>query len=435
MALRYFDRNGATAGFGTLTGAWDTTTASWSTSSAGTATPAAFTFTAEDTAQFGATGATSTAGTATIAAALNVTVNAVVKQTTGGQLIAAGAGGGITFAGSAPQIASTFDWASPLRFSCPITAAGDLSIAGGWVRFPQNVTIGGSLNLNAVSSTQKAGLYLADSVWMTSVNDVNMSSNSLCFINNRATFSFDSGFQFSGEGGIVVNAVSVTLPAGALVGLTGTTEPDSGSSLTGANNISGFGVVGDTSPTNSTSATISDLPSCIGFYASEFDVLALRIFYVGAGMTPANGRIDLWRRSASSSSGSTFELYANNSDSNPIVFTAGMKRFGVTGTWTQTLRGTSTADNAISGVINPNGLGTLSIRKSDAGRWVLSGANLYTGTTTITGGTLSAQSSSALGPDSSGSGGAISVTGGTLELSGGITLDKSGLNISTVTTA
>ena len=36
MADRYFDRNGVTAGFGTLTGNWDTTTASWSTSAAGT---------------------------------------------------------------------------------------------------------------------------------------------------------------------------------------------------------------------------------------------------------------------------------------------------------------------------------------------------------------------------------------------------------------
>ena len=58
MALRYFDRNGTTAGFGTLTGAWDTTTASWTDNVAGTATPATFTFTAADEAQFGATGKT-----------------------------------------------------------------------------------------------------------------------------------------------------------------------------------------------------------------------------------------------------------------------------------------------------------------------------------------------------------------------------------------
>jgi autotransporter-associated beta strand protein len=75
------------------------------------------------------------------------------------------------------------------------------------------------------------------------------------------------------------------------------------------------------------------------------------------------------------------------------------------------------------------------LQKQGVGKWALSGNNTYTGTTTISAGTLSAQSSSALGRDSSLSGGAISVTGGTLELAGGITLDKSGLNISTVTTA
>jgi autotransporter-associated beta strand protein len=103
---------------------------------------------------------------------------------------------------------------------------------------------------------------------------------------------------------------------------------------------------------------------------------------------------------------------------------------------TAALRLTGTNDaSSISGVISQGATGALSLQKQGAGKWALSGANTYTGTTTVSAGTLSAQSSSALGPDSSGSGGAISVTGGTLELSGGITLDKSGLNISTVTTA
>ncbi len=88
-----------------------------------------------------------------------------------------------------------------------------------------------------------------------------------------------------------------------------------------------------------------------------------------------------------------------------------------------------------SAIDQSTGRGRLFLSKAGSGKWALSGTNTYTGTTTISAGTLSAQNASALGRDSSLSGGAISVTGGTLELSGGITLDKSGLNISTVTTA
>jgi autotransporter-associated beta strand protein len=52
-----------------------------------------------------------------------------------------------------------------------------------------------------------------------------------------------------------------------------------------------------------------------------------------------------------------------------------------------TLGGTSTQNNIISGVIIDNG-GATSLVKADTGTWVLGGSNTYTGTTTITGGTL-----------------------------------------------
>jgi fibronectin-binding autotransporter adhesin len=54
---------------------------------------------------------------------------------------------------------------------------------------------------------------------------------------------------------------------------------------------------------------------------------------------------------------------------------------------TLALRGTNTANNAFAGKIG-NGSGTVSLLKSDAGLWILSGANTYTGATTINAGTL-----------------------------------------------
>jgi fibronectin-binding autotransporter adhesin len=56
-----------------------------------------------------------------------------------------------------------------------------------------------------------------------------------------------------------------------------------------------------------------------------------------------------------------------------------------------TLGGANTDANAISGVISDNntaGGGTISLTKSGAGRWILSGTNTYTGATTVNGGTL-----------------------------------------------
>jgi fibronectin-binding autotransporter adhesin len=53
-----------------------------------------------------------------------------------------------------------------------------------------------------------------------------------------------------------------------------------------------------------------------------------------------------------------------------------------------TLTGTNAGDNTISAVIADSGAGVTSLIKSGPGTWVLTGPNLYTGTTTIEGGTL-----------------------------------------------
>jgi len=54
-----------------------------------------------------------------------------------------------------------------------------------------------------------------------------------------------------------------------------------------------------------------------------------------------------------------------------------------------TLGGTNTADNAITGVIRDNNSSnTVSVVKIDSGKWVLSGSNTYTGSTTVSAGSL-----------------------------------------------
>jgi fibronectin-binding autotransporter adhesin len=75
------------------------------------------------------------------------------------------------------------------------------------------------------------------------------------------------------------------------------------------------------------------------------------------------------------------------------------------------LQGTNTGDNEFAGAIT-NGVGaTISVVKAQAGTWILSGANTYSGDTTVSGGTLILRGQQCL-PD----GGVLNIDGGTLQL-------------------
>lgn len=88
---------------------------------------------------------------------------------------------------------------------------------------------------------------------------------------------------------------------------------------------------------------------------------------------------------------------------------AGTLNFGgaisgnVTGATVLTLDGSNTNNNTISGVISNGSATSLSIAKNSVGNWVLTGANTYTGNTTVNAGTLTlaAPSGSVLGNNGS----------------------------------
>lgn len=85
------------------------------------------------------------------------------------------------------------------------------------------------------------------------------------------------------------------------------------------------------------------------------------------------------------------------------------------------LSGSNTGDNAFNGVISDGNSGTtsLSLQKSGAGRWIVSGNNSFTGATTINAGILQLGSANALGSTS----GITMATGSTLRsTSNGITV-------------
>jgi autotransporter-associated beta strand protein len=101
----------------------------------------------------------------------------------------------------------------------------------------------------------------------------------------------------------------------------------------------------------------------------------------------------------------------------------------VTSSLTGTLTLTAGGDNSntsFSGIIQ-NGLATsVALTKSGSGTWTLSGANTYSGATSVSAGVLNIQNASALGTTTSGT--AVN-SGAALELQGGITVGAEALSL------
>lgn len=96
-----------------------------------------------------------------------------------------------------------------------------------------------------------------------------------------------------------------------------------------------------------------------------------RLFTVGGNNATMAGRIE--------SSGSGAVAFTNT----------GALAWGTTNqTRSLFLGGTNTGDNSIAAAITNNGTSATSLTKDGAGKWILAGASTYTGTTTVTAGTL-----------------------------------------------
>jgi len=94
-----------------------------------------------------------------------------------------------------------------------------------------------------------------------------------------------------------------------------------------------------------------------------------------------------------------------------------------------TLGGSNTGSNTVTGIISNGGAaGGLAITKSGGGNWFLSGANTYTGVTTVNAGILVVTDASALGASGAGSGSVVN-SGGSLSLSGGITIANEAVTV------
>ncbi len=83
----------------------------------------------------------------------------------------------------------------------------------------------------------------------------------------------------------------------------------------------------------------------------------------------------------------TFNSSAANSSAR-LLFGGGITPSATSGTTTLTLAGSNTGANTIAGIVADNGAGSLAVVKNGTGLWILSGANKYSGGTTVMAGTL-----------------------------------------------
>lgn len=147
-----------------------------------------------------------------------------------------------------------------------------------------------------------------------------------------------------------------------------------------------------------------------------FDTTDATMRYVGTA-TDGHTSDRVVRLNYTGTTTSNYAIQANGTG--PLVLTSGVT--AANGSKTLTLSGTSTAANSI-GVIANGGSGVISVTKSGAGTWVLTGTNTYTGATTVsegkflingstaTGSTVGVSADATLGGTGT-IGGAVNVTG------------------------
>ena len=355
---------------------------------------------------------------------------------------------------------------SPIAQAAPLTWQGDVSSS--W----SSGTSG--TNTNWVSNTLPANgdslvfdLNTAGVTNLSSTNDLTSltlgGTNALTFTNDGGT---GTGFTMTGNaitlGGNITSSGTTgththTLSLGLILNGTRTLTAATGTTFVIDGTLSetggsfGFIKSGAGSATLSASNTFTGAISVnqgtltIGSIADSGTSSAIgagSIINIGSSTTVAGtltytGSGGSTNRTVNFAATTTGAATINSSGTGALIFTGTFTNAG-SGAKTLTLGGTSTNNNEIQSILG-NGSGTLSLTKTNAATWILSGLNTYTGATTINQGILSINSIADAGTASAIGAGTIinigsGVQTGTLFYSGAAASTNRTLNLASTST-
>lgn len=307
--------------------------------------------------------------------------------TAGGTVVAAGAGlqleGGITVGNEALSLTGTSNTASTSNVTAGLSNLSGNNTYGGPIAV--NLTSGGNNNVRINS--------IAGNLAITGA--INLTGGVLDAAATTSLVLTGSGNgSVSGDISIVAGADDL----GLIKTGTGTWTVTGTNTYTGATRVDAGTMVVNSIPTNLGGASNTSVIA-LGESTTNTGTLG----YTGTGETVTRGFI----LNSTGTGGGRIEQSATSGN---LVIAGNVTSVNSTGTKTFTLLGSTAATGEVTGNISNSGNSNTAVEKTGTGKWTLSGtAKAYSGTTSVTGGTLNV--STALTNSA-----AFTVTGGTLEL-------------------
>lgn len=382
MAAYYFDNTSpiGTAGFGTLNGSW--TDSKWSDSSAGTATTGIAWPGAGHEATFGGLTNTAVGGTLTASGVINLDAITVQRLTTTTTQVLSG--GTLNF-GSVPAQITV---GSSLR----LTVNSDLSGTAGFTKAGTgDLFIGGSTKALDTSVADSAVTVDAGNLWINAglgTGTPNQLANVTKLVVN-ATLIYSGNLDYTEDAAISGSG----LIQANLNGFTMTYSGD-------ISDYSGY-ITNYEDTTGLTNPVIFSTPQSFPAAAATYSDIAGKSYsntftwtYTGAAsVTQTGGNYSLFRNLNGTSTMAS--EYINSSLNNsPITYQGNFGAYpnSTFSGGTHNIRfNAALGDIVVSGNILSGFVTTRTVAKLGPQKLTLSGANTYTGLTTISGGTLSAQ--------------------------------------------